>query len=314
MSDDLTSSQDSEPAPRGKVEDRPVTAAGQESLRTRLVGARAKRGLCPPLLELQLDALPTSEARPGKEERERHLARCAVCSYHLHTWKNSWEGRTALALALGRVGGRALSRTLRGLGSAAARARPAPKADHREKPPKKPASRPASPPRTVEAREFPSPSGTAPPRVEAEWPGESPSFALELPPPVTAPNHLEIPELLVFETPPPGLVPAALLAAVAQRGGAVVTVQGLDEVFDDPDFDSVRAIILARSRPLGEWPAAIQYTRERSPGRTVLAIVPAPRFGPTGLAWVSDPGILVPPVADGDWSPALHRAGWLARP
>jgi hypothetical protein len=107
-------------------------------------------------------------------------------------------------------------------------------------------------------------------------------------------------------------VPDALLAAVGARGGAVVAVDSVEEIFDDPDFGEVRAIVLARSRPLAEWPTALASVRERAPGRLLLAIIPAPRFGPAAQSWAQDPAILLPPVSEKDWGPALHRGGWLS--
>jgi hypothetical protein len=52
--------------------------------------------------------------------------------------------------------------------------------------------------------------------------------------------------------------------------------------------------------------------RERAPGRLLLAIVSAPRFGPAAVSWAHDPAILLPPVSEKDWGPALHRGGWLS--
>jgi hypothetical protein len=123
-----------------------------------------------------------------------------------------------------------------------------------------------------------------------------------------------LPPLLVFEAPPPGVIPRALLAAVGDRGGAIVTVESLEEVYRDPDFPSVRALVLARARALAEWPEAIRKARERAPNRSVLAVVPPPPFGPASLAWLRDPGVILAPVKDSDWEPALKRAGWLGRP
>src|SRR5262249_20324766 len=122
-----------------------------------------------------------------------------------------------------------------------------------------------------------------------------------------------LPPLLVFEAPPPGVVPRALLAAIGERDGAVVTVESLDEVFGDPDFASVRALVLGRARPMGEWPEAIRRARERAPGRAVLAVVPVPAFGRAALAWLRDPAVLDAPVRDADWEPALKRAGWIGK-
>jgi hypothetical protein len=172
----------------------------------------------------------------------------------------------------------------------------------------------------------PAPPPPLPPREPASSDYWASSPPVELPAPArgrsprgtgrprkTSPFHHEtLPPILVFEAPPPGVTPRALIDATVARGGAVVSVESVEEIFGDADFGSVRAIVLTRARPLAEWPMAIQRVRQRAPGRVVLAVVPVPRFGPSAVTWARDPAILLPPVSEKDWNPALHRAGWLA--
>jgi hypothetical protein len=202
-------------------------------------------------------------------------------------------------------------------------ARPGPAAA----PPARPGPAAAPPPRSAKPARDPRPrAGTPPPAASTEY-WADPSGAVEAPAeqaparptrpfrpakPARSAKPATLPPILVFEAPPPGVVPGALLEAVTARGGAVVTVDSVEEIFGDPDFRSVRAIVLARSRPLAEWPTALASVRLRAPGRALLAIVSAPRFGPAAVTWAHDSAILVPPVSEKDWGPALHRAGWLS--
>lgn len=268
----------------------PVTSTSLEGLRTRLASARAQRGACPPLMEIQTDHLPTILPREGKDGREHHLERCAVCQHQLRAWKESWEGRAALALAWSGVASHHARVRMRALWSKIPRRTPGP--------------RPA--PIEIEAGIAPSApdieAWSPPPPARTRKPWRSrPAVAGTLPP------------LLVFEAPPPGVVPRALLAAIGERGGAVVTVESLEEVYADPDFASVRAVVLGRARPMSEWPQVIRAVRERAPGRAVLAVVPVPSFGRSALAWLRDPAVVEAPVQDPDWEPALERAGWMTK-
>jgi hypothetical protein len=267
-----------------------VTSTSLDGLRSRLAAARAQRGNCPPLAEIRNDHLPTIVSRDGKGERAEHVARCAVCQHQLRSWMDSWEGRAALAIAWGEVARHHASVTMKTVWSKMPRRAVAPH------------------PAPIEIA-----AGMAPPAAGLEvW----------SPPPVSRaraakPKHKAVPEtlppLLVFEAPPPGVVPRALLSAVGERGGAVVTVENLEEVFRDRDFASVRAVVLTRARALAEWPEAIRRTRERAPGRTVMAVVPMPPFGPASLGWLRDSAVIGAPVQEKDWEPALDRAGWVAK-
>jgi len=267
----------------------PVTSSSLEDLRTRLATARLQRGLCPPLADIRGDHLPTIVPREGVDERGRHVERCAVCQHQLRSWLESWEGRTALALAWSHVASHHTRVRLRSwwskLPKRATGPHPVPVEIEAGLAPAGPAIEAWTPP--------------APPREHRGWRPRA-KIAEALPP------------LLVFEAPPPGVVPRALLAAMGERGGAVVTVESLDEVFGDRDFASVRALVLGRARPMGEWPQAIRRAREQAPGRAVLAVVPVPSFGRMSLGWLRDPAVLEAPVQDHDWEPALERAGWPA--
>lgn len=325
--------------PRPAEADTPVTPHSLDGLRQRLVSARAQRGSCPPLAEIQRDLLPSREARPGREERLAHLARCTVCGHRARSWRESWEGRAAYLAAAARAGSQ---RFAGGTGSAlseVAKRMPRRRARKSKLPPLPPelqsaeASPPAEPPRPARApAQSQRPAAHSPrpasPQASTEYWSDPAREAATPPAPATAPrrggrgSHLPrfarhpkaaaLPALLVFEAPPPGVVPDALLAAVGVRGGAVVAVDSVEEIFDDADFAEVRAIVLTRSRPLAEWPTVLASVRERAPGRLLLAIVPAPRFGPAAVSWAHDPAILLPPVSEKDWGPALHRGGWLS--
>ena len=302
-----------------------------EGLRARLNRSRAERGTCPDLIELQQDFLPTLEEREGRDERARHFERCAVCHHQIHTWKNSLEGRAAYALALSQVIGHHLSTALRRASASIPRAKrpvttrtvtplPPPSLDL-PSPTREAPNVVAMPiaPRPIPAPRPAVPPPSAPP-VYASAAIEEPRVELE-PIPARAPSvkpkkraaKEAMPPLLVLEAPPPGVVPKSLLLAVGERGGAVVTVPNVDEVLRDPDFGAVRVLVLSRSRPLAEWPNTIQRVRDQAPGRLVLAVVPVPRFGPAAVSWGHDPSILIPPVAEKDWGPALERGGWSIR-
>ena len=270
-----------------------VTASSLEGLRTRLAKARALRGNCPPIGETRNDHLPTIALREGREERAQHVARCAVCQHQLRSWLDSWEGRAALAVAWGEVARHHATVTM--------------KTWWDKLPKRTTAPRPAR----VEVQ-----AGIAPPAPGLEVWSPPPAARTRSPERTRAKKHAvseTLPPLLVFEAPPPGVVPRALLAAVGERGGAVVTVEHLDEVYRDRDFASVRALVLTRARALAEWPEAIRQAREKAPGRTVMAVVPMPPFGPASLGWLRDSGVVGAPVQDADWEPALERAGWAAK-
>jgi hypothetical protein len=269
-----------------------VTSSSLEVLRTRLATARAQRGNCPPIAEIRNDHLPTIEPRQGREDRAHHVERCPVCQHQLRSWMTSWEGRAALTIAWSEVVRLHTTVAMKAIWARIPR-------------------RPAGPhPAPVEIA-----AGMAPPAPGLEvW--APPAAPRTRPRPPARPRHHAatdtLPPLLVFEAPPPGVVPRALLAAIGERGGAVVTVESLEEVYRDRDFASVRALVLTRARALAEWPEAIRRARERAPGRVVLAVVPIPSFGPASLGWLRDSAVVGAPVRDPDWEPALSRAGWLA--
>jgi hypothetical protein len=270
-----------------------ITSASLEGLRTRLAAARAKRGNCPPIAEIRNDHLPTILPREGVVERADHVVRCAVCQHQLQSWKHSWEGRAALALAWSEVARHHASVTMKSILSKMPKRSAAPEPVRIE------VAADIAPPSPAPGHEVWSPPPA--PRVHTPSRIRGRSVPETLPP------------LLVFEAPPPGIVPRALLAAVGERGAAVVTVEDLEEVYRDRDFASVRAVVLTRARALGEWPEAIRRARERAPGRTVMAVVPMPPFGPASLGWLRDPGVVSAPVGEKDWEPALTRAGWIRK-
>ena len=316
--------------------DAPVTSQSIDGLRARLTSARAQRGACPPFAELQKDLLPSRAARPGREERLSHLERCSVCSHRTRSWQTSWEGRAAYLAAAARAGGGHLAGGTGSALSEVAKRVPRRRPKKSKLPPlppelqlvepSVPAPRAAEPPPPApRAAQRPAPRpparpATARPQASTEY-WADPATAAEPQPARSSPRlprfakqskPAALPPLLVFEAPPPGVVPAALLDTITARGGAVVAVDSVEEIFRDPDFRSVRGIVLARARPLAEWPTVLASMRLRAPGRALLAIVSAPRFGPAAVSWAHDPAILIPPVSEKHWNPALHRAGWLS--
>lgn len=288
-----------------QIEIRPV---GLERLRAHLIRAREERGPCPPLIELQLDLLPGEEELPGKQERTDHLARCMLCIEDLQVWKASWQGRAAFALRHARIHGGAVARAIRALW-------------HRDpKPPRahvEPKSRSGGRAKLALVEQEPKPSPrrndvhppvvalSPPPEPATQAPARGASAAKERRQRSQPDEDLG---LILFEAALPGNAPLALVRAAAERGGGVVPVQSLEETYRDPDFRLVRTIVLTRSRAVGDWPAAIQEVQDRAPGVAVLAVVPAPRFA--RLNWMRDPGVLTPPVDDGEWARALEHAGW----
>src|SRR5688500_19316682 len=60
-----------------------------ESLRERTLQAREERGSCPTWDELRADLLPGGGQRPGREERQVHLALCHICQSYVDDWKRS---------------------------------------------------------------------------------------------------------------------------------------------------------------------------------------------------------------------------------
>lgn len=337
-------------SPAPEREDAPVTSASIDGLRARLVSARARRGACPPFAELQKDALPSRARRPGRRKRAAHVERCTACSHRLSSWQSSWEGRAAYLAAAARAGGgslakgagNALSELSQHIRTARARRPKLPplppelqgppnQAEATAPPPPPPAaasSPPAPPPDLSALPAAPAVAEAAPPVPPPPPAPEAPketAHGNEAPAPAAPPRprpgpraprfsmHVSaetLPPVLVFEAARADKVPEALLQAVAARGGAVATVESVEEVINDPDFDSVRAIVLTRSRPLGEWATVLRDVRDCAPGRAVLAVVPVPRLWPVAPRWVKDPLVLRPPVGEKDWGLALERGGW----
>jgi len=229
------------------------------ALRERLRQARLERGGCPPWEEIKADLVPGGANRPGREERQAHLAICPYCGEHEREWRNSFDfdaDRLAAiekGVATGILG---IARTF-GLGApekrtkAAAPAAPAPgRAEENEEP--APAPVPA-----YQQRMYTPPAEIADPVAEL---------------PVAVPSPAAVARMIVVEmadgrTPPPSVYLCAqvLEAEVAQ-------VDSIDELVGDPDLPLVCGVVLGGSRKPDSWPDAVRHARRIVPKRPVILL------------------------------------------
>jgi len=241
------------------MSDRPLDPKDTDllALRERLRQARTERGNCPPWDELKADLVPGGANRPGREERQAHLAICPYCGEHEREWRNSFDfdaDRLAAiekGVATGILG---IARTL-GLGPQEKRTK---------------AEAPAAP-----APGLAEETASAPPMPAYQQrmytpPVEIAESVAELP--VAVPNPAGVTRMIVVEmadgrTPPPSVYLCAqvLEAEVAQ-------VDSIDELVGDPDLPLVCGVVLGGSRKPDSWPDAVRHARRIVPKRPVILL------------------------------------------
>lgn len=276
------------------------------TLRERLIDSRAERGPCPQFDDLKQDFLPRIAKLEGRKTRAHHLELCLVCQSKLRRWRSSWSGKadwsmaatavTAHRIRLGgisglRWAGRLLvhvsARTTNGVRHAAAERRRSRQAAKVKVTPQENGSGRLPP--TPGNRGF-RPKGEQK-KTKRRRPGK-------------------LPALVVLEG-SPGLPPAGTLAeAVEARGGALVIVDSIEEIFADRDFRSVHTIVLTRQRPFAELPSVYETIRGRAPGRAVFAVVTIPPNGSIARDLAADSFVIPSPLTVESWVSALASAGW----
>lgn len=119
-----------------------------------------------------------------------------------------------------------------------------------------------------------------------------------------------LPPLVVLEV-GPGLPDVARLAALVEaRGGGLVVVPRVEDVLADPDWAAVQSVVLARSRPLAEWPDVLERVERRAPGRTVHAVVSLPPHAAERLSLRNDRRVLRAPLTEATWGAVLDGTTW----
>jgi len=240
------------------MSDRPLDSNESDllALRDRLRQARSERGNCPPWEELKADLVPGGANRPGRAERQAHLAVCPYCGEHEREWRQSFDfdaDRLAAiekGVATGIMGlARTLGRTVAGKG---AKAEPLVPALHDE-----PEAETHAPLPAYQQRMYTPPA-------------EAPAPADEVP--FVAPASGGIARLIVVEmadgrTPPPSVYLCAqvLEAEVAQ-------VDSIDELVGDPDLPLVCGVVLGGARKSESWPDAVRHARSIVPKRPVVLL------------------------------------------
>ncbi len=214
-------------------------------LRARLRQAREERGGCPPWKEVRADLVPGGSRRPGREERQAHVADCPYCGEHVREWRGSLDYASDRLEAVERGVARGIAQgalgLLRTIGNALPGSVPNP---HRADQPRRAAKLVAvRPPRAHSASE------------ERE-----------------AAAQVQVSRLLVVEMadgrePPPSIFLCAqvLEAEVAQ-------VDSIDELVGDPDLALVCGVILGGPRPPASWPDAVRHARSLVPQRPVVLL------------------------------------------
>ena len=225
------------------------------ALRERLRQARADRGHCPPWDELRADLVPGGANRPGRAERQAHLAICPYCGEHEREWRQSFDFDADRLAAIEKgvaTGIMGLARTLgRSVAGRGAKPEPlAPLPEESEAPTLAPAP-------TYQQRMYTPPA-------EASAPVEDVPFA--------APNPAGLARMIVVEmadgrTPPPSVYLCAqvLEAEVAQ-------VDSIDELVGDPDLALVCGVVLGGMRKSDSWPDAVRHARSIVPKRPVVLL------------------------------------------
>jgi hypothetical protein len=254
--------------------------------------------------------LPRVRELPGREIRANHLELCLVCQTRVRKWRHKWTGKTDWGLAATGVatyhlrvkGGTGLRRVGRMFGDASSwtvsRARQA--AEQRRQRAEQRRTRKAAEVTVRPEQESDAPLTQAPKKeAVAQKKREKKTRGRE-----------KLPPLVVLEK-MPGMPPAEVLAdEVEARGGALVIVDSVHEVFSDRDFPSVHTIVLARPHPFGELPMVYETIRRQAPGRALFAIVAIPSTGPMARDLEEDNFVIASPLTVQSWSSALETAGW----
>jgi len=106
-----------------------------------------------------------------------------------------------------------------------------------------------------------------------------------------------LPPIVVVEgTPDPSLT-SVIDAAAARLGATVCTVEGLADLEEDPDLESIVAVILTRPRAPRDWSHAIHDARDIVGNRPIAVLAPQPTSLTLEAALPLDPAFLAPPVS-----------------
>jgi hypothetical protein len=105
-----------------------------------------------------------------------------------------------------------------------------------------------------------------------------------------------LPPVLVVEGEPNPSLRRVIDEAAVELGVTVCTVDTLEGLDDDPDFESVTAVILTRLRGPGELARAAAHARAIVGHRPVVVVSPQPVTETNASAQPIDPSFIAPPV------------------
>ena len=105
-----------------------------------------------------------------------------------------------------------------------------------------------------------------------------------------------LPPVLVVEGEPNPSLRRVIDEAAAELGVTVVTVDTLEGLDDDPDFESVTAVVLTRLRGPRELAQAAAHARAIVGARPVVVVSPQPVTETNANAQPIDPSFIAPPV------------------
>jgi hypothetical protein len=247
-------------------------------LRARLRQARAERGGCPSWEELRADLVPGGGSRPGRAERQAHVALCHYCSTHVEEWRKSEDFAADRLDAIERGVVRGIAGGALGLLSSIGRALPARNAAPRRERPTRPEKRALSAREEREVAEAAArgEAAAAPPPVPMRV---APTPAVG-PGPSGVPGRAEraaepaahIGRILVVEMAGGRAAPESVYLCAQVLEAEVAEVDSVDELVGDPDLAQVCGIVLGGLRPPGSWPDAVRHARGIAPGRPVVLL------------------------------------------
>lgn len=214
-------------------------------LRVRLRQARDERGGCPTWDEVRADLVPGGSRRPGREERQAHVADCPYCGEHVREWRASLDYASDRLEAVERGVARGITQGAIGLLRTIGHALPggAPNPRRADRPRRAAKQEPARPPRALSAREQRQDSAS-----------------------------IQVSRLLVVEMADGRGPPTAIFMCAQILEAEVAQVESIDELAGDPDLALVCGVILGGPRPPASWPDAVRHARSLVPKRPVVLL------------------------------------------